>query len=90
MPTIDSLRRLLIRLCKACRILPNSVFLTGVVRTDRDPSAAGGYADIFKGQFGGQTVALKRLRVASYPKETVENLVSLVRIPPYPASDFSR
>jgi hypothetical protein len=50
-------------LCKR-RVIPASVFLEGVViDPNRDPIGGGGFSDLFRGQYKGTPVALKKLRV---------------------------
>lgn len=56
------LRRLLVKLSKASGQLPPSLLLRGVVCSDRDSVAGGGFADIFRATYNDQPVALKRLR----------------------------
>ena len=58
------LRRLLSKLSKASGIIPPGLFLNHVFCSDRETLQIGGYADIFRGSYRGQPVALKRLRVS--------------------------
>ena len=55
--------RLLIKLAEACKTLPSSLNIEGIEEVEREPSACGGFADIFRGSFRAQIVALKRLRL---------------------------
>lgn len=64
------LRRLLIFLSRSWKIIPQSLYLRGIRLEDRDPVNGGGYADIFRGSFQGQRVALKRLRHFSAVQKT--------------------
>ncbi|KAG6908633.1 hypothetical protein DXG01_003811 [Tephrocybe rancida] len=64
---VDDLRRRLIvatqRLSIKSGLYPICYELKDVVREDQDPVTGGGFADIYKGSFGGQAVCLKTLRV---------------------------
>ena len=69
----DSFRRkiiyLLSRLAAASSELPPSLFVVGVeLGPSRDPVAHGGFADIFRGRYKGQWVAVKRARVSKSEK----------------------
>jgi len=44
-------------------ILPDYLFVSGVLRIGRNPLVGGGCADIWKGKFKGEPVALKVLRI---------------------------
>ncbi|KDQ49915.1 hypothetical protein JAAARDRAFT_613253 [Jaapia argillacea MUCL 33604] len=57
-------RRLLTNLAKQSGELPPSLFLCeGVDRPGKDPVHGGGFADIYKGTYGDQCIALKRIRM---------------------------
>ena len=56
-------------------ILPNSYFLPGVTLSDTTPYAAGGFADIWKGQRDGNQVCVKALRT-----QTPVNLKKIKRV----------
>ena len=56
-------------------ILPNSYFLPGVTLSDTIPYAAGGFADIWKGQRDGNQVCVKALRT-----QTPANLEKIRRV----------
>ena len=58
-----SLRILLVKLSKSSTKLPSSLFLNGILCFDRNSVDGGGFADIFRGTYNEQPVALKRLRV---------------------------
>jgi serine/threonine protein kinase len=45
---------------------------------DRDPWASGGFADVFRGEYSGQNVAVKRLRIHNEDKVTVNPVRSIV------------
>ena len=50
--------------------LPPSLFVAGVeLGPVRDPIAFGGFADIFRGSYKGQLVAIKRARVSELDKK---------------------
>ncbi|KAJ7145910.1 kinase-like domain-containing protein [Mycena epipterygia] len=55
-------RRIIRRLSEACNKLPASIFILGVINCDRNPSFGGGYADVYRAEYKGKTVALKHLR----------------------------
>ncbi|KDQ51599.1 hypothetical protein JAAARDRAFT_199053 [Jaapia argillacea MUCL 33604] len=42
--------------------LPPSLFIKDIYNYGKDPIAGGGFADIFKGSWGGKAVAMKRVR----------------------------
>jgi hypothetical protein len=64
--------RLLLQLTLKSAKLPEMFFIHGVdIGNNRDPVASGGFADVFRGQYRGQTVAIKRLRIASEEHATV-------------------
>jgi hypothetical protein len=55
---------LLVKLAATSGELPGSLFKDGIrIENSRDPTFSGGCADIFRGTFEGQVVALKRPRV---------------------------
>lgn len=60
------LRRLQRLSCDAC-LLPHQLSVRGVVKTDKYAAISGGYADVFSGDYNGQNVAIKHLRVFSAP-----------------------
>jgi hypothetical protein len=63
LPTRRQAIYLLSKLASASRKFPSSLFVVGVdIGTSRDPLAQGGFADVFRGMYGDQTVALKRPR----------------------------
>ncbi|KAL5480351.1 hypothetical protein ACEPAI_1621 [Sanghuangporus weigelae] len=54
-------------------ILPSNIFLSGVHRVGSSPVHGGGFADVWKGEYEGRTVALKILRIYLFPdKEKVQ------------------
>ena len=53
---------MLVKLSKVCDKLPSAIYITGVTGRDGKPLASGGFADIFRANYNGKTVALKRLR----------------------------
>ncbi|KAK7681752.1 hypothetical protein QCA50_015099 [Cerrena zonata] len=61
--------RLLRRLAENSETIPATLYLTGVVCTQRDnPIATGGNADIFAAEVSGFPVVLKRLRVSEHDR----------------------
>jgi hypothetical protein len=54
---------LLMDVAKASNELPSSLFVAGVQIYSPHPTMSGGFADVFKGEFAGQSIALKRLRM---------------------------
>ena len=58
------LRRLLLKLVLKCDKLPHTLFLNNVQLSSTDNfGGLGGFSDVFVGIYGGQRVAIKRLRV---------------------------
>ena len=53
-------------------MLPGSLRLEGVTLQDKYAVNGGGYADVFKGSYKGNLVALKRLRVYSRTPATLK------------------
>jgi hypothetical protein len=63
---------MLLKLSIASGILPKELFIQGVsIGEDRDPWTSGGFADVFRGTFCGQQVAVKRLRIQNEDKKMV-------------------
>ena len=59
-----SLRRLFLRLSRESGVIPSRLFLRGIsCARDDIPYGNGQFAEVFKGQYNDQEVALKRLRV---------------------------
>ena len=56
-------------------ILPSSIFLTGVFRNGTNFVQGGGFADVWKGVFQRRPVALKVLRLFSFPDREKMQLV---------------
>lgn len=65
-------RRLIVRLSEACDLLPSSLAIDGVEDTSLHPLFGGTFGDIYKAQFQGNHVALKRLRL--FQMDSAENL----------------
>ncbi|THH28970.1 hypothetical protein EUX98_g5213 [Antrodiella citrinella] len=61
----EVLFRLCVKLAGHHRKLPSAIILQNVQRISNESEAAGGFADIHSGQYGGQKVALKSLRANS-------------------------
>ncbi|KAG6910448.1 hypothetical protein DXG01_010373 [Tephrocybe rancida] len=77
-PALDTqFRRSLIvatqRLCKKSGLYPVCYELKGVQQDESGPITAGGFADIYKGDFEGHTVCLKAIRV--YQDSQLEHLL---------------
>jgi hypothetical protein len=63
---------MLLKLSTTSGILPRDVFIQGVdIGPDRDPWTSGGFADVFRGTYDGQQVAVKRLRIMNEDKEAM-------------------
>ncbi|KAJ6591584.1 kinase-like domain-containing protein [Mycena vulgaris] len=56
-------RRLLVKLSEASDTLPSSLFIQGVSRLEKEATFGGTFGDIYRASYGGQDVALKRIRV---------------------------
>lgn len=54
---------LILKLSIRSNKLPASLVVNNVTRLDKESIAGGGFADIFRGEYKGKPVALKRLRV---------------------------
>ncbi|KAJ6476297.1 kinase-like domain-containing protein [Mycena sanguinolenta] len=54
--------RIVRKLSESCDILPSSLFIVGVEERDEHPTFGGGFGDIYRALYGGQRVALKRMR----------------------------
>ncbi|KAG6917342.1 hypothetical protein DXG01_002913 [Tephrocybe rancida] len=74
---VEDFRRQLIvstqRLSIKSGLYPICYELKGVVQDSQDPVTGGGFADIYKGSFGGQVVCLKTLRV--YQESQLEHIL---------------
>lgn len=61
-----SLRKILFNLVEERCVLPATLRVTGVIWNDKESTGRhGGFADIFRGIYQGEEVALKRLRAFS-------------------------
>ncbi|KAK7438583.1 hypothetical protein VKT23_017918 [Stygiomarasmius scandens] len=56
-------RRLLVQLSETCDKLPSSLFIKGVERPDEQATFSGGFGDVFRADYQGQHVVLKRMRI---------------------------
>jgi hypothetical protein len=54
--------RVLLKLSTTFNYIPSKLLVSGVTLISRDPSCAGGFADIFKGTYQNELVAVKRFR----------------------------
>jgi serine/threonine protein kinase len=61
--TSRSARRLLIKLSIRSNKIPSLLVVHGVRLSDKDAVCGGGFTDIFRGEYGEESVAVKRLRV---------------------------
>jgi hypothetical protein len=61
--TSRSARRLLIKLSKRCHKIPDLLVIDGVRLLDPEVVCGGGFSDIYRGIYGKENVAVKRLRV---------------------------
>ncbi|KAH8101245.1 hypothetical protein BXZ70DRAFT_935130 [Cristinia sonorae] len=59
----SQLRRLVLDLSVRCQQVPSALFLQGVQRTDTESYAVGGFADIYRGTWHDQPIAIKCLRI---------------------------
>ena len=76
------LRRLLLRLALAYDLLPQGVRISGVERANPDTAMCGGFADIYRGEYKNQAVALKRLRVFQMMEPSRKQRVKKVSFKP--------
>ncbi|KAH0590098.1 hypothetical protein H2248_000273 [Termitomyces sp. 'cryptogamus'] len=63
------------RLAKRSQLYPACYELQDIIQDNRLPVEAGGFADIYKGRFEGQTVCLKAIRV--YQSTRIEYLLKV-------------
>ena len=59
----SQLRRLVLDLSVKCEQVPSALFLKGVQRTDNESRAFGGFADIYRGIWADEPIAIKCLRM---------------------------
>jgi len=59
----DTIRKLMLKLAMRSEKLPTSLFLKGVKCSETESYSVGSFADIYIGEYEGQKVALKRLRM---------------------------
>ncbi|KNZ82131.1 putative serine/threonine-protein kinase kinX, partial [Termitomyces sp. J132] len=64
------------RLAKRSQLYPACYELQDIIQDNRLPVEAGGFADIYKGRFEGQTVCLKAIRV--YQSTRIEYLLKQI------------
>jgi hypothetical protein len=69
---IRKVTALLVKLSIRSGVLPQELFIKGVnIGDERDPWTSGGFADVFRGVYNHQPVAVKRPRVLNEDKATV-------------------
>ncbi|KAJ7318190.1 kinase-like domain-containing protein [Mycena albidolilacea] len=56
-------RRLIVQLSEVCDLLPSFMAIRGIKNVSQTPLAGGYFGDIFRGQYQGELVAMKRLRL---------------------------
>ncbi|KAG6901255.1 hypothetical protein C0995_014523 [Termitomyces sp. Mi166 len=64
------------RLAKKSKLYPDCYELKKVILDNPHPITAGGFADIFKGKFEGQPVALKAIRI--YQNTEIEHFLKVL------------
>jgi len=69
-----TLRRLTMKITVHHNRLPQSFYLKGVKCSESESRGAGGFADVYYGEWEGQGVALKRLRVETRAPQADESL----------------
>jgi hypothetical protein len=74
-------RRLVVRLSAASDQLPSSLFITGVTGHDEQPTFRGGFGDVYRASYGGNTVALKRIRIFQLNTQSELKHIRLVNFP---------
>ena len=72
------LRQLITKFSLKSGLLPESLFLTGVICRDKDSCHGGAFADISLGTYQKRQVALKRLRV--FQVASIQDRVSLKKV----------
>jgi hypothetical protein len=60
--------------------LPRQLSLKGVQRIDYEPTATGGFSDVFRARWNGQIVAIKRLRVRAEDAAKVNQVCSFTSV----------
>lgn len=78
-PSRKQLREALRRVCYEKDILPSALSLTGVECNSSHVVRGGSYADIVRGKYDGQVVAIKRLRIWGDSKKQANNKMLLQR-----------
>ncbi|KAH8097003.1 hypothetical protein BXZ70DRAFT_943874 [Cristinia sonorae] len=71
----DRLRRLLLKLALGCRSVPSQLILRDGQWTSLESYGGGSFADIFRGEYQGKAVAVKRLRIFQISDEATKNLL---------------
>lgn len=65
-PSHRLVERILKKIVTHRGVLPRYLFQYNIKRTERNPIAGGGFADVWRGELRGKTVALKVLRTFEY------------------------
>lgn len=71
---LQSLRKLALKLTVEYDALPTSFYLKGVKCVESESRGSGAFADLYLGEWNGQAVALKRLRVDTKDQDATEKL----------------
>ena len=85
------LRRLLKSLSKESDIVPQNLYLNGVLCPDKiNPVAVGSFASVFHGKYSGKLVALKRVRIFEEASSVPVIKVGSTRQTPRPSDNWSQ
>jgi hypothetical protein len=72
--SLQSVKRLLVRLYESSELLPASLLLSGVDEIESKPFARGGFGEVFKAKWEGTIVVVKRLHVKLQDHETIRRV----------------
>ncbi|KAF7308495.1 hypothetical protein HMN09_00698500 [Mycena chlorophos] len=67
---ITKARRLLVKLSEASDTLPASLFIRGILQVDKEATFGGAFGDIYRASYKGRHVALKRMRVHVFQRNS--------------------
>lgn len=75
------LRHALARLCQLSDSLPSSVILRKIDQSETQVAGCGGFADIYRGSYKGEAVAIKQLRAYDFtaPENSDADAIRKVR-----------